>query len=91
MKFVNKLLWYYILFFLLLLVFLVFFYYIVDLVFGGRIFLVLFYYGFSWDGNSDYLDGGRIFFFVLYMDRIGYNNENFELSEFYILIYFLFV
>lgn len=66
-------------------------YHIVDPVFGGRISPVPSYHGSSRDGNSDHSDGGRIPPPVLYMDRTGHNNENFESSEPHISTYSSFV
>lgn len=66
-------------------------YHTVDPVFGGRISPVPSYHGSSRDGNSDHSDGGRIPPPVLYMDRTGHNNENFDPSEPHISTYSSFV
>nr|XP_058964313.1 protein sidekick-2-like isoform X2 [Pocillopora verrucosa] len=66
-------------------------YHTVDPVFGGRISPVPSYHGSSRDGNSDHSDGGRIPPPVLYMDRTGHNNENFDSSEPHISTYSSFV
>ena len=66
-------------------------YHTVDPVYGGRISPLPSYQGQSRDAYSDHSDGGRNPPPVMYLDRTGHNNENFQSSEPHISSYSSFV
>jgi len=66
-------------------------YHTVDPVYGGKISPVPSYKGSSRDSPSDHSDGGRNPPPVMYLDRMGHNNDNFQSSEPHISSYSSFV
>ena len=66
-------------------------YHTVDPVYGGKISPVPSYQGSSRDSQSDHSDGGRNPPPVMYLNRMGHNNDNFQSSEPHISSYSSFV